>query len=128
MPGASRRQGASQVAADYNGSLEGLVADIRQFIYIVRPTRLQMLTEGPTSEEGAVVKRHLEYLERLAEAGVVLLAGRTQTADEKTFGLVVFRAESEEAARRIVDGDPAVAHGVMRAELYPYRVAVLGKF
>jgi uncharacterized protein len=103
------------------------VADIRQFIYIVRPTRLQMLTEGPTSGEGAVVKRHLEYLERLAEAGVVLLAGRTQTADEKTFGLVVFRAESEEAARRIVDADPAVADGVMRAELYPYRVAVLGK-
>jgi uncharacterized protein YciI len=103
------------------------MAEARQFVYVVRPTRLQMLTAGPTPEEGAVVKRHLEYLERLAEAGVVLLAGRTQTADERTFGLVVFRAESEEAARRVVDGDPAVAHGVMRAELYPYRVAVVGK-
>jgi uncharacterized protein len=103
------------------------VAELRQFIDVLRPTRLGMLTEGPTKDEASVVTRHVEYLQGLAEAGVVLLAGRTQTADERTFGLVVFRAESEEAARRIVDGDPAVAHRVMRAELYPYRVAVLGK-
>jgi uncharacterized protein len=109
------------------GRQEGFMAEVRQFLYTVRPTRLQMLTEGPTTDEASAVKRHLEYLQGLAEAGVVLLAGRTQTADERTFGLVVFRAESEEAARRIVDGDPAVAHGVMKAELYPYRVAVLGK-
>src|SRR5262249_29471981 len=105
----------------------GGMAELRQFIYVVRPTRLQMLTEGPTPEEGAVGKRHLEYLEGLAKRGVVLMAGRTQTADDKTFGLVVFRAESEDAARRIADADPAVAHGVMRAEVYPYRIAVLGK-
>ena len=104
------------------------MAELRQFVYVLRATRLGMLTEGPTPEERVVVKGHLEYLEGLAQAGVVLLAGRTQTADEKTFGLVVFQAESDDAARRIADSDPAVARGVMRAEVYPYRIAVLGKF
>jgi len=104
------------------------MAELRQFVYVLRATRLGMLTEGPTPEERVVVKGHLEYLEGLAQAGVVLLAGRTQTADEKTFGLVVFQSESDDAARRIADGDPAVARGVMRAEVYPYRIAVLGKF
>ncbi len=38
---------------------------------------------------------------------------------------MLLRAGSEEAARRLVDDDPAVSHGVMRAELFPYRVAYL---
>ena len=54
---------------------------------------------------------------------MVELAGRTQNADETAFGLVVFRAESETAARQIMLEDPAVKHGVMTASLYPYRVA-----
>ncbi len=38
---------------------------------------------------------------------------------------MIFRAASDEA-RRIVEKDPAVERGVMRAELFPYRVAVAG--
>jgi hypothetical protein len=37
----------------------------------------------------------------------------------------LLRAESEQAPRRLVDDDPAVAQGVMRAELFPYRIAYL---
>src|SRR5262249_62130869 len=102
--------------------------ELGQFVYVLRAARLGMLTEGPTPEERAVVKGHLEYLERLAQAGVVLLAGRTQTADEKTFGLVVFPAEAQDAARRVADPGPAVAHGVLRAGGDPYQIAGLGQF
>ncbi len=94
-----------------------------QFLYRIRPARAAMLVEGPTPRELERVQEHLVYLQELAARGVVFLAGRTQTADEHTFGIVVFAAESEEAARRLMQEDPVVRHGVMRAELFPYRIA-----
>jgi uncharacterized protein len=56
----------------------------------------------------------------------VLLFGRTQTTDAATFGIVIFRADSADEASRIVDEDPAVRASVMRAELFPFRVAGVG--
>jgi hypothetical protein len=53
----------------------------------------------------------------------VILAGRTLTTDERGLGIVIFRAPSADAARAIMEGDPAVRQGVMRAELFPFRVA-----
>jgi uncharacterized protein YciI len=104
------------------------MSEMRQFLYTTHPTRVEMLTHGPTPEEDATVGRHFDYLKDLAERGVVLLAGRTQTRDAQAFGIVIFRAESEDAARSIMKHDPAVADGVMRGTLYPYRIAVLGRF
>ena len=75
--------------------------------------------------ESEVLAAHLAYLEGLSAAGVILLAGRTQTADENTFGLVILEAELEAAARDIMASDPAVQHKVMTAELHPYRIAVV---
>jgi uncharacterized protein YciI len=59
--------------------------------------------------------------------GVVILAGRTLNGDDSTFGIVIFNAGSEEEARRIMESDPAVRQGVMRAELFPYRVALIAE-
>ena len=56
----------------------------------------------------------------------MLLFGRTLTTDASTFGIVIFRAESAEAARRIMADDPAVAAGVMRGEVFPFRVGGVG--
>jgi uncharacterized protein YciI len=94
------------------------------YIYRIQPTRLEMLSSGPTDREAAVVAQHFEYLKGLTTAGQVLMAGRTLTTDERTFGVVVFTAGSEAAAGEVVAGDPAVRHGVMRAELLPFRVAL----
>ena len=84
-----------------------------------------MLTEGPTESESRVLTDHLGYLERLSEEAVVLLAGRTQTADRSSFGIVILTADSESEAEEIVANDPAVKHGLMDARLFPYRIAVL---
>ena len=97
---------------------------MNQYLYLLRPTRLDMLTTGPTAEEAATVGAHFEYLHRLLAAGLVLMVGRTQNNDASTFGIAVFEAESQAAAEAIMNGDPAVRGGVMRAELYPYRVAL----
>ncbi|MEW6028055.1 MAG: YciI family protein [Chloroflexota bacterium] len=98
---------------------------MQQWLYFLKPARLGMVTEGPTPEEAETVSRHFAYLEDLTEKGVTILVGRTQNADENTFGIAVFEAEDESAARAIMEADPAVVGGVMRATLYPYKVALM---
>ena len=98
-----------------------------EWLYYLKPTRLEMLTEDPTPEEDEIVSRHFAYLSDLAEKGLMILFGRTQTADESTFGIVIFEAEDEAAARAIMENDPAVKNGVMTATLYPYKVALMRK-
>ncbi|MCP4423628.1 MAG: hypothetical protein GY803_03960 [Chloroflexi bacterium] len=103
------------------------MSNSQQFLYKIQPTRPEMLSEGATEAESAIVSQHFNYLKDLSERGVVLLAGRTLNADESSFGIVIFAAESEAAAQLIVDNDPAVSQGVMRAKLYPYRIALMAK-
>jgi uncharacterized protein YciI len=95
-----------------------------QFLYRIQPARLGMLTEGPTEREAEVLGEHVAYLSRLVGEGSVLMAGRTLTADERTFGIAVLVAATLDEAEAIMNDDPAVKHGVMRAELFPYRVAL----
>jgi len=101
--------------------------DVTEYLYKIQPTRLEMLTQGPTPEESAIVAQHFAYLKGLAEQGVLVIAGRTLNTDESAFGIAIFRADSEESARTVMNNDPAVKNGIMRAELYPYRIAVLAK-
>ncbi len=98
------------------------------FLYKIQPVRPAMLSEGSSAEEERILGEHFNYLESLTHAGVVHLAGRTLTTDYGSFGIILFSAESEEAARRVVQDHPAVAQRVMRAELYPFRIALLGEF
>ena len=103
------------------------MTETKQFLYMLRPTRVGMVADGPTERENEVLARHFAYLKDLTDRGVVLLAGRTLTEDASTFGIVVFRAESEPEAEHIMREDPAVRQSVMRAKLYPYRVALLAR-
>ena len=98
----------------------------RDYLYRIQPTREGLLIES-TPDEDAIVSDHFEYLRTLTEQGIVLLAGRTLTRDAASHGLVVFRAESENAARALMNGDPAVAAGVFRAELFPFGIALVSE-
>lgn len=84
-----------------------------------------MLSAGPSPEESDILQQHVSYLEQLVGAGQVLLAGRTQTTEASTFGIVIIASTSEARATEIMAGDPAVLHGVMLAELFPYAIAVV---
>jgi uncharacterized protein YciI len=94
-----------------------------QFIYFLRPKRLEMLTKGPTAEESRIQLEHASHLEGLASRGVVVLAGRTTNNDETNVGLVVVNATDERAAREIMENDPFVKNDLMTASLLPFRVA-----
>ena len=95
-----------------------------QYLYRLQPTRPGMLTEGPTERERALVAEHFAYLQRLEAEGVMLMAGRTTDNDERAFGIAVFVAATRAEAEAVVRDDPAVQHGVMNAELFPYRIAI----
>jgi uncharacterized protein YciI len=97
----------------------------KQFLYKLQPSRPEMLKSGPTKEEGAIIDEHFKRLKELTRSGTVILAGRTLNTDETSFGIVIFRAPSEDAAREIMNNDPAVKQGVMKATLFPYRVALM---
>ena len=96
-----------------------------EWIYILRPVRGGMLSDGPTPEEAEVLEEHYKYLRDLTEQGVVMLAGRTLRNDERTLGLVLLRSDSEEEGRRIMNEDPAVRRGLMAAELEPFRISLM---
>ncbi len=98
-----------------------------QFIYVLKPSRAVMLSAGPTESESEAVGAHVVHLEQQTAAGTVLMAGRTQTADEHTFGLVLLECEDESAARLLMEQDPAVSSGVMTATLFPYQIAFVSE-
>ncbi len=98
-----------------------------QFLYKITPTRMEMLIDGGTAAESAIVGQHFAYLQELTQAGIILMAGRTLNTDADSMGIVVFYAQDEQQAQKLVAADPAVAQGVMRAKLYPFRVALSAK-
>ena len=65
------------------GGSAGAMGEI--YLYRIQPVRPEMLLES-TPEEDAVIARHFAYLESLTAEGVVLLAGRTLTTDQGSFG------------------------------------------
>ena len=93
-----------------------------QWLYRIVPSRPEMVA-APTSDEQRIVDAHFAYLVDLRDRGILVLAGRTQGSEE-TFGITIFEAPDESAARGIMDADPAVAAGVFAASLHPYRIAV----
>jgi uncharacterized protein YciI len=96
---------------------------MNQWLYVLHPTRPEMLTAGPTQAEAATIGRHAAHCDALGNQGVMLMVGRTQTSGPETMGLAVFVAEDEAAARRIMESDPAIVEGVMSGELFPYKIA-----
>ena len=97
---------------------------MEQFLYRIQPVRHDMLTKGSSHSESRIVSEHFNYLKRLTEDGVVILAGRTQNTDYSSFGNVLLKAETIDVAREIMLNDPAVKNKVFRAELYPYKTSL----
>ena len=94
-----------------------------EYLYLIHPFRNGFF-EQPTPEENTAMEAHFQYLKKATEDGIVLLAGPCL---DDTFGLVIFRAENEEAAGAFMFNDPSVKANVMMAELHPFRASLVGK-
>jgi len=93
------------------------------YIYLMRPLRHEFF-DDPTIQEREVMDAHFEYLNQATLQGKIVLAGPCL---DETFGVVILRAESNEAAQAFMLGDPAVKNKVMLAELHPLKVSLMAK-
>ncbi len=75
-------------------------------LHPVRPAMAYDMTE----REQEVMGEHFEYLKKLTQQGIVLLAG--PVFGDPVFGLVVVKASSEDEAKAIGNNDPSVIQGV----------------
>jgi uncharacterized protein YciI len=73
-------------------------------------------TESP--EHTALAQRHLRYIRRMIEEHKYLIAGPLLDAGT-TQGLAIISAPNAGEAKRIAEGDPAIAAGHMAIELHP---------
>jgi uncharacterized protein YciI len=99
----------------------------KQFIYVLHLAPRLYDDKAWTTEDKAAVDRHLANFREAIKSGQLILAGRTMEPGDKTFGIAIFEAKDEEAARKFMEGDPAVAAGVMTAELHPFAVVLQRK-
>ena len=106
---------------------EAVAVKPQQFIYVLRVAPKYHDEKSWQAADNAAVSSHFKRLQEAVATGQVILAGRTTESLDQTFGIVIFEAASEEAARRFMETDPAVEAGVMTATLHPYAVALRAK-
>ena len=99
----------------------------KQFAYMLKLTPRLHDKAAWTKDDVAATQKHFAYLKAATEKGQVILAGRSNEPEDKTFGIVVFEAADEAAAKEFMNGDEAVKSGVMTAELHPFMVALQRK-
>jgi len=96
----------------------------KQFIYVLHLVPRLYADASWTDEDKKVLQRHFVRFQGAIKTGNLILAGRTSESGDKTFGIAIFEAKDEAAARRFMEEDPAVAVGLMTAELHPFTVAL----
>ena len=96
----------------------------KEFIYVQR--LVPRLYDGKkwTKEDKAASDQHFIQFQEATKSGQLILAGRTGEPDDKTFGIAIFTASDEEAARAFMKADPIVSAGLMTADLHPFAVAL----
>ena len=84
--------------------------------------------KGPhwTAEETAETRRiqegHLANFRRMAEAGKLVVAGPFKDPGDLR-GMLIFKLDSVEQARVLMDADPAVKSGRLTLDLHPWLAA-----
>ena len=99
----------------------------KQFIYVLHLVPRLHSDANWTKDDEAVLSRHLARFKEAIKTGQLILAGRTLEPGDKTFGIAIFEATDEAAARAFMEGDPAVAAGLMTAEVHPFTVVLQRK-
>lgn len=100
---------------------------MREYIYVLKLIPRLYDEENWTEEDRDIVRKHFVRLKDFCDEGKVILAGKTDREYEKDFGIVIFLEENDKTAEIFMNEDPAVKYGIMTAEVFPYRIALLKK-
>ena len=88
------------------------------FISLLRPKRPDFLTTLTPGEQ-ATMEKHWDYVKDLIAQGKIIMSG---AAIDGTIGVIIFRVDSAEEARRYFYNDPAVIAGIGYPELHPFQI------
>jgi len=97
-----------------------------QFVGVFKATNPDFFKKGPRPEEVPILRQHVQYWQKLIDQGVCFVAGHTLNMDENAFALVIVRADSESAAREIIERAPLVHAGIARVTVFPFE-GLMGK-
>jgi uncharacterized protein YciI len=78
-------------------------------------------TPGQTPETNKIQEGHLANINRLAEAGKLVLAGPFYDEGERR-GVFIFKVDSLDEAQKLTNTDPAVIAGRLKIELYRWSI------
>jgi uncharacterized protein YciI len=76
-----------------------------------------------TGAERSAFDAHAAWLRTLLADGVLIVAG--PCLGQVNTGIAIVEASDEEAARRLVAGEPVTSGGYMDGDLRPYRLGLL---
>ncbi|ODV16631.1 MAG: hypothetical protein ABT19_08320 [Rhodanobacter sp. SCN 68-63] len=118
LAGAGRA--ADPVPSTYDAALaRRLGADargMRSYVLVILRTGPTRVPDGNTRD--AMFAGHFANIQRLADAGKLVLAGPFDDADGDWRGLFVFAVDSIDQARALVASDPVIRQGEMVAEYH----------
>jgi uncharacterized protein YciI len=97
------------------------------FIYVLKLVPRLHDEKKWTKEDNEALERHTIRFQEATKSGQLILAGRTQEPGDKTFGIAIFRAADEAAAKKFMESDPTVVAKLMTAELHPFSVQMQRK-
>lgn len=89
-----------------------------QFIGLARPKK-ENFVQNLTDEEKAIFAQHFAYVERLHIEEKLVISGACL---DGAFGMIIYRAETEEEARAMFENDPLTKSGITNTEFHPFRV------
>jgi len=92
--------------------------ELLQFIGLARPKR-ENFVQSMTNDEKAVFAEHFAYVEKLHSEGKLIISGACL---DGAFGMIMYKAETEEAARAMFENDPLTKSGITATEFHPFRV------
>ena len=93
-------------------------------VYGMKPYVMAFLKAGPNrggsdEEKAALQRAHMENIKRLADEGLLVLAGPFLDKGELR-GIYIFNVADVDAAKKLTETDPAIQAGSLVMELKPW--------
>jgi uncharacterized protein len=97
----------------------------KTFIYLLKLTPGYYDENNWKPKDTETIQVHFKNLQDMLSEGKLVVAGRTDVENEKTFGIVIYEAASFEEAVKTANEDPAVKAGIMSVEVFPFSLALM---
>lgn len=89
----------------------------QHFLVTATPKR-ENFRENATEEEKTIISQHLDYINQKVAEKKILFTG---SCVDGAMGLIVYKAESYEAALKLFENDPLVKSEIMNTEIHPFK-------